>query len=210
VIFASDSFTVSFDDTPDPALTLHRPGGKASLSINVPLKGFYQRRNLPGVLQAVDVLATDGWLIDDHAIKSGIEKVVTNTGLKGRWQILKLRPLTVCDTAHNVDGIREVVAQINAQAPENLYFIIGVVRDKDVSGIIKLLPKNARYYFCQANIPRAMDAHQLAALALSHGLRGEVVTNVNDAIRKATQEASVNDMIFIGGSTFVVGDIDAL
>jgi dihydrofolate synthase/folylpolyglutamate synthase len=116
----------------------------------------------------------------------------------------------ICDTGHNVDGIREVVNQIEQQSFDRLWIVLGVVKDKDVSKVLQLLPKYAHYFFCQAKLPRAMDAEELKAKALNFGLRGEVVRDINEAIRQAKSLAQTNDMIFIGGSTFVVAEIDNL
>lgn len=176
----------------------------------LPLQGFYQRKNVLGVFKAVDILHTLGWKIAENDLKHGLRFVVTQTGLKGRWQILGKNPMKVCDTGHNADGIREVVNQIKAQPYRKLHIVFGVVKDKDINELLQLLPKEANYYFCQAKIPRALEATQLAAQAHQLGLRGIVVPDVNEAIRKAEQSASTADMIFIGGSTFVVAEIENL
>lgn len=211
LIFASDVFTASpRDNNSNMALTIRRRGVNLKDTLALPLNGFYQRKNILGVLAAVERLSMQGWSINDNALREGISRVISNTGLRGRWQVLRERPFTVCDTAHNVDGLKDVVEQIAAQVYHNLYVIIGLVKDKDISGILKLLPRNAKYFFCQATIPRAMDAHHLKALAEAQGLNGEVIDEVNAAIAKATEEAGEDDMIFIGGSTFVVADIDNL
>ena len=176
----------------------------------LPLQGFYQRKNVPGVLQSVDVLRDMGWKIAAHNLVRGLGSVVAQTGLKGRWQILGSSPFKVCDTGHNVEGIEEVANQIRQQSYANLHIVLGMVKDKDVIKVLKLLPGEAHYYFCQARIPRAMDAVQLAEIAASTGRRGTVVPDVNDAIRTAERNAAPDDMIFIGGSTFVVAEIETL
>ena len=145
-----------------------------------------------------------------HDLLNGLQRVVSQTGLKGRWQILGKKPLKVCDTGHNADGIAEVVNQIREQSYARLHIVLGMVKDKDVTQVLRLLPDDATYYFCQAKIPRAMDAHQLAEMAASLGRRGIIVPDVNDAIREAERNASPEDMIFIGGSTFVVAEIENL
>jgi dihydrofolate synthase/folylpolyglutamate synthase len=178
--------------------------------LELPLQGFYQSKNIPGVLQAVDLLRQSNWRISDEQVQLGLLRVISQTGLKGRWQVLGVHPMKVCDTAHNPDGIKEVVRQIQAQAYDTLHMVIGLVKDKDISAVLQLLPQGANYYFCQANIPRAMDAVLLAEQAAAHRLRGKVIRNVNEAIREAEHNASKNDMIFIGGSTFVVAEIDDL
>jgi dihydrofolate synthase / folylpolyglutamate synthase len=150
------------------------------------------------------------WPISDDDVRIGLLQVVSLTGIKGRWQLLGMNPLKVCDTAHNPDGIKEVVRQIKAQVYDSLHMVIGVVKDKDISAVLQLLPPKAYYYFCQANLPRALDAGLLAEQAADFDLFGKVVRNVNEAIREAEQNASENDMIFIGGSTFVVAEIENL
>lgn len=175
--------------------------------LNLPLRGFYQRKNVPGVLKAVDVLRETGYHISNDQLWNGLALVTEQTGLKGRWQRLGDLPLIICDTGHNPDGIQEVVAQIKQQIYRKLYMIIGMVKDKDVSEVLSLLPKDAIYYFCQAKIPRAMDASVLAAKAGETGLSGTVVPDVNEALRQAKEQAGEHDFIFIGGSTFIVAEI---
>jgi len=178
--------------------------------IDLPLQGFYQSKNIPGVLQSIDILREMNWQISDDHVQRGLLFVISQTGLKGRWQILGSSPMKVCDTAHNPDGIKEVVQQIKALTYDSLYIVIGMVKDKDISTVLQLLPHDAYYYFCQANIPRAMEAELLAEKAAAFGLRGEVIRNVNEAIREAERKATGDDVIFIGGSTFVVAEIDNL
>jgi dihydrofolate synthase/folylpolyglutamate synthase len=174
------------------------------------LKGHYQRRNIPGILAAIIEMRKKGFSISDKAIAEGIERGATITGLKGRWQKLREIPLTICDTGHNTDGIREVVAQLKTIAHQKLHFVIGMVKEKDVAAVLKELPREATYYFCQANIPRALPADVLAEAAGRIGLRGSIVPDVNEAIRQATKNATTDDLVFIGGSTFVVAEIDGL
>ncbi len=176
--------------------------------LNLPLQGSYQVKNLPGVLKAIDVVKSRGLTISPEHIKSGLEGTVVQTGLKGRWQRLQEKPLMVCDTGHNVDGIREVVRQIRQQRYRKLFIVFGMVKDKSRKEILELLPNDAFYYFCQAKIPRALDATVLAEEAEAVGLKGEVVPDVNEAIGKAKASAESDDFIFIGGSTFVVAEIE--
>lgn len=178
--------------------------------LKLPLQGSYQRKNLAGVLQAVDTLIDKGWKISNENIAGGLLQVVHQTGLKGRWQKLMDNPLTICDTGHNIDGMRELVQQIKTQPYKNLYMVLGMVNDKDIDEVLSILPKDATYYFCQANIPRALAATVLAEQASQKGLKGVVVPDVNEAIRQANTQATADDMIFIGGSTFVVAEIDNL
>ncbi|HNT50656.1 MAG TPA: folylpolyglutamate synthase/dihydrofolate synthase family protein [Cyclobacteriaceae bacterium] len=174
------------------------------------LKGSYQSKNIAGVLTATDELRTLGFTIPEPSVLTGLKNVTALTGLKGRWQILSNAPLTICDTGHNEAGIREILKQLNDVNFKNLHWVWGMVKDKDVSKIINLLPKAAQYYFCQATIPRAMDAATLAQYAKAAGLNGLVVADVNEAIQTARRNAAAGDLILIGGSTFVVAEIDNL
>jgi len=178
--------------------------------LNPQLKGNYQKKNIPGVLLTIEKLKTMGFLISDDHIQKGISQVTTLTGLKGRWQKLNDKPLMICDTGHNEAGISEIVTQIKTLSFKQLHMIIGMVKDKDITGVLHLLPKEAHYYFCQANIPRGMNAADLLEKAKVMGLKGEVVANVNDAIAQAKSVAGKEDLIFIGGSTFVVAEIEGL
>jgi len=181
-----------------------------TIELTLDLMGVYQRKNLGGVLQVVELLNGDGFNISQEAIRIALENVTTITGLKGRWQKLSDNPLVICDTGHNEAGIREVVAQIQAQKFEKLFIVLGCVKDKDLSSVLSLLPVDAFYFFCQAKIPRALDAIELSNRAAVFGLKGEVISDVNEAIGTARKKAIPNDFIFVGGSTFVVAEIENL
>jgi dihydrofolate synthase / folylpolyglutamate synthase len=211
VYFASDDFflTERFVDGKMLFEVRHK-GDIIFRDLYIPLQGYYQKKNLTGVLKAAEVLDNDNWGITAEGLREGLCKVVEQTGLKGRWQKLGDRPLIVCDTGHNVDGIREVVNQIRAQTFEKLHIVFGIVRDKDPDEVLEVLPKDAFYYFCEARIPRAMSAQHLADNARAKGLHGVVVSDVNAALRAAKSNASGNDMIFIGGSTYVVAELENL
>lgn len=183
---------------------------KVTSTYELDLKGIYQQKNLAGVLATLDELKNLGFKIPDEATEKGLSNTTTLTGLKGRWQKLKDNPLTICDTGHNEAGVIEILKQIKAQKFEKLFMVWGMVNDKDVSKILSILPSSAYYFFCQANIPRAMDANELFLKAKAAGLRGEVILNVNNAICQANERATQKDMIFIGGSTFLVAEIENL
>ena len=178
--------------------------------LKVDLNGDYQRFNLPGILEAVNQLRDQGWNLSEKALKTGLENISERTGLKGRWQILQTKPLIIADTGHNEAGILEVVAQLKNYAYAKLWMVIGMVNDKDISKVLDLLPLEASYIFCQADIPRAMDADELASKARAKGLKGQVIPKVMDALEFARKNASPYDLIFIGGSTFVVAEIENL
>lgn len=170
------------------------------------LQGSYQLKNLTGVLNMVDVLRSKGFMIEDKEVTHALRQVQKITGLRGRWQLISEKPLVIADTGHNEDGIREVLANLSRYTFRNLHIVLGMVNDKDVSKILKLLPKDALYYFCKASIPRAMDEHELAALAKKAGLKGNVFSTVADALATAKKRATAKDLLFVGGSTFTVAD----
>ncbi|MGY6521094.1 MAG: bifunctional folylpolyglutamate synthase/dihydrofolate synthase [Mongoliitalea sp.] len=205
--FAQESYHV--ERLPEiQGLASYRVEGDASLDLHIQLLGNYQAKNLPGVFKAIDVLQMKGWTIPLDAIQEGLKYVIDLTGLKGRWQILTEQPLVICDTGHNEDGIRMILEQLKQYKYHQLWMILGMVHDKDVSKILSLLPKDAYYLFCQASIPRAMPAKELANLAIAQGLQGLVIPNVNEAMEFAKKKAALEDLIFIGGSTFVVAEIN--
>lgn len=207
VFFAEDEY---YTEGPVTCLTVYKNNVEWFSGVNLSLKGAYQKKNIPGVLKTIDVLREQGFQISDEAIRKGLEKTTELTGLKGRWQTIGEKPLVICDTAHNEDGIREVV-QLIAQQPFNrLFIVLGMVADKQHDKILQLLPRQAHYVFCEANIPRALPAEQLAQKASKHGLTGEVVKNVNEALAYARSLAQFDDFIFVGGSTFVVAELNEL
>ncbi|UGS20712.1 bifunctional folylpolyglutamate synthase/dihydrofolate synthase [Flavobacterium cyclinae] len=170
------------------------------------LLGDYQRKNLKTVLQAIDLLKTE-FIIEENQIKLGLKNVIQNTGLLGRWQILNTQPFTVCDTAHNSQGLKIVLDQIQKHTFEALHVVLGVVNDKDLDSILPLFPKNAKYYFCKPNVPRGLDADKLGKKANDFGLIGKVYDSVSEAYINAKLLAQKTDFIYIGGSTFVVAEI---
>ncbi|PPL04567.1 bifunctional folylpolyglutamate synthase/dihydrofolate synthase [Parapedobacter indicus] len=170
------------------------------------LKGRYQAKNLPAVLMAVEILRSKGFSIEEVQVKQALKQVQRVTGLMGRWQTLASAPLIICDTGHNVDGWHEVLANIAVTPHSRLHMVLGVMRDKDLDKMLPLLPEDARYYFCEVAMPRALPAAELLAAAAMHGLDGEARSSVADALQAAQQHAAEDDLIFIGGSTFIVAD----
>lgn len=206
IIFADAKFSVTLENEGNYKVD---QSGKTK-HYRLDLKGLYQRKNLAGVLAVIDVLNENGFSISDDQVRRALSSTSSITGLKGRWQRLGELPLVICDTAHNEGGVKEVMQQIHSQQFEQLYFVWGCVNDKEIRTILSLLPKTAYYFFCQAKIPRAMKANELYAQALEFDLRGEIIQDVNEAIAKAKEKSSPKDFIFIGGSTFVVAEIDDL
>ncbi|MCB0492365.1 MAG: bifunctional folylpolyglutamate synthase/dihydrofolate synthase [Cyclobacteriaceae bacterium] len=208
--FAQERYKVARSATDIDTFIVQRDGNAISHHLKSELVGEYQKKNIAGVLAVVDELIELGFNISTSAIEKGIAETVTLTGLKGRWQQLGAKPLIYCDTAHNAEGITEVLSIIEAIPYKKLHIVFGMVKDKDIDAILSLLPKNAVYYFCAAEIPRALDAEVLAARATAFGLEYKVISKVREAIKSAKSSASPDDLIFIGGSTFVVAEIDEL
>jgi len=184
--------------------------GENGFSLDFGLLGDYQRHNLPGILESIAQLRKMGWDIPQEAVVQGLAHVIEFTGLKGRWQVLQENPMMIADTGHNESGMEEVIRQLQSQSYEQLWMVIGMVQDKDIGKVLDLLPKEATYIFCQAAIPRALDAATLAAKAGEKGVQGKVIPRVAEAIDFARKNAGPNDLIFIGGSTFVVAEIEDL
>jgi dihydrofolate synthase/folylpolyglutamate synthase len=171
------------------------------------LLGLYQLKNITTVLATVEVLNKKGFQLTDAIIRRGIQNVITTTGLLGRWQVLSQEPLIIADTGHNEAGIKEVLEQLKITPYERLHMIIGMVNDKDISSVLTLLPKDAIYYFCKANIPRALPAKALQAAAELKGLSGTAHDTVAGALQAAKNKATRGDLILIGGSTFTVAEV---
>ena len=172
------------------------------------LIGEYQTKNILGVLKSTEILNRLNFVINNTAVSEGIKSVISQTGLQGRWQVISQNPLVICDTAHNVAGISLVIKSIEKIKYNKLWMILGFVSDKDIAGILELLPQNANYIFCQANIPRALDCHKLSNQAKVFGLIGEEIPNVNEAIFFVKSKANIDDLIYVGGSTFIIAEIE--
>ncbi len=203
--FASENWQVERND--QNVYQLKNKNGITFDHITPDLKGLYQRKNIPAVLETVLSLRNSRLNISDQNIADGIANTIRNTGLLGRWQELSHTPYTVCDTGHNIDGLTEIVAQLKTCKFEKLHFIIGMVNDKDVDSVLHILPQDAIYYFCKASIPRAMDERVLAEKARKNNLHGETFPTVAEAYQAAREAAGDQDMIYIGGSTFVVAEV---
>jgi len=176
-------------------------------NLKLDLLGDYQKHNVCTVLQTIEVLQTKNINITNQNIYEGFAKVVEKTGLLGRWQIINKEPLTVCDTGHNEAGIEYVVNQIKNQKFDKLHIVLGTVNDKDINKILKFLPKEAEYYFTKASIPRALNEKELKSKAEEYNLYGNSFSNVKAAFEAANTNAKTNDMIFVGGSNFVVAEV---
>ncbi|MBN2775924.1 MAG: bifunctional folylpolyglutamate synthase/dihydrofolate synthase [Prolixibacteraceae bacterium] len=175
--------------------------------LKIDLAGMYQLENVITVIKSLELLKEKGWKISESQIYMGLGNVVANTGLLGRWQTIGYNPLIICDTGHNEDGIQMVVNQLKNTAFKKLHFIIGAVNDKNMDRILAILPKEAVYYFTKADIPRALDENILMEMATMAGLIGNSYSSVQKAFEAAKKAANNEDLIFIGGSTFVVAEI---
>lgn len=169
------------------------------------LLGGYQAYNAKTAVRAIQQLS--GFHIDENQIKNGLLKVAVSTGLKGRWQVLQNKPKIICDTAHNTEGLSMVMKQLQNEEYKQLHIVLGVVSDKNLDTVLPLFPVNAIYYFCQPDIPRALQVEELKTKAVDFNLEGEVFGSVNQAYKSARENALLNDIIYIGGSTFVVAEV---
>jgi len=188
-------------------MDVEKNGQLLYIDLKSELLGLYQQKNIPTVLLAIEQLIAVGFIITKEQQLEGIEYVVRNTGLMGRWQVLSQQPLVIADTGHNEAGINEVAAQLQQTPHKHLHFVLGMVNDKDISAVLSLLPKAATYYFCRANIPRAMDASLLKNLAQKKGLNGTVYSSVLSALDAAKTNAQQRDLIIVAGSTFTVAEV---
>ncbi|RRB06923.1 bifunctional folylpolyglutamate synthase/dihydrofolate synthase [Larkinella rosea] len=192
----------------------------ADFRVTLGLLGSYQLKNIAGVLAVLKILARPGFYSDrpdspafwisETDVLTGLAHVVTLTGLQGRWQILQHNPTVICDTGHNEPGIRNVMESLQTVAYAQLHLVVGFVKDKDLSKVIRLFPKQARYYFCEPTIPRALDAEILAEEFHTYGLEGDVFNDVNQALEAALALAKPEDCILVTGSTYVVAELNQL
>lgn len=209
VFFADQNYKCTLDETDYSSDTrnyeLAESSGGRLIRGSVGLEGDYQGKNIQTVFQSFQILKDIFTLSEDNLV-DGIRKVTQNTGLMGRWQVIGRDPLTICDTGHNLEGISYVLEQIRKIKKRETHFVIGFVSDKDLGPVLPLFPSSAKYYFTRASVPRALDEKELKEKALQFGLKGESFGDVASAISSARQNSSGSDLIFIGGSTFIVAD----
>jgi dihydrofolate synthase/folylpolyglutamate synthase len=214
LVYGSDLIKIARADHLDGKLSLDIDSGKTNVplyqNLILDLAGTYQQKNIGGVLSAIEILQNSDFEITKESVYGGLSKVVQNTGLKGRWQKLNDKPLAYCDTAHNHAGISETLRQFNSIRSTQKRFVIGFVADKDVSSILNIFPKEGIYYFTKPSNIRALNASNLQQEASKFGLHGNVYPNVNRALEKAILESNQDDTIYVGGSTFIVADLDQI
>ena len=171
------------------------------------LGGLCQIKNTNTLLSAIHILQAQGYCIEEKHIRDGVAHVCTLTGLMGRWQTIQESPKMVCDTGHNKGGISYITEQLALQKYNRLHIVIGMVNDKDISGVLAMMPTNATYYFTKASVKRALGEKEIQTLAKEYGLEGDAYPNVSDAVEAARKAAGHDDFIFVGGSTFIVADL---
>ncbi len=205
IVFANQCYSSSDIEMETPFLMKLKMG---SFNLESPLAGLYQVNNLKTVLTAIDQINKSNDLsIDVKSVEDGVRNVVKNTQLLGRWHQLNAHPLAIADTGHNPHGLKFVLDQIALLKSNQLHFVLGMVNDKDIDTVLSMLPKDAVYYFCKANIPRGMDAKELKVKANEYQLNGDVYASVSTAYQAALQKVNENDLVFVGGSTFTVAEV---
>lgn len=175
-------------------------------NLKVELEGFCQEKNTKTISTAIILLKEKGFQISEQNIRNGFSSVCRSTGLRGRWQKIQESPQVYCDTGHNVAGIELITKQLNKINCRNMRIVFGMVNDKDISHVLEILPKHAKYYFTKANVKRALDEKELLSKAKSYNLQGEAYPNVIEAYNKALNDSEKDDFIYVGGSTFIVAD----
>lgn len=209
ITYADKSLNISKAtfDTEKLNISVSNKSGVIYPDLELDLSGSYQLKNVLSVLEAVRVLRETGYVIDDSHVYSGLKHVKELTGLQGRWSVIGQNPLIICDTGHNEAGIREVVNNLERLQYQNLHIVLGMVKDKDITSVLNQLPKNATYYFCSPKLERALPAEELIKLAALQNLAGKSYPSVSKALEDAKANASTTDVIFVGGSTFVVAEV---
>jgi len=213
LVFASDEWEVKSKVKSQKSkvelldLEISNNSQSATYDLQLDLTATYQLKNIKTVLAAVEELRKQGFTITNEHLQTALRQVKMLTGLHGRWEVLRTDPLTICDTGHNPDGIKEVLKNIAATPYKNLHMVIGMVNDKDISKVLSMLPTNASYYFCRPDIPRGLEAESIKKQAATFGLYGDAYPTVKAALAAARQKAEKNDLVFVGGSTFVVAEV---
>ena len=212
LFFAEDYYAVTGAEALPEGQRIRMNHGptRQEVSFFLSLGGPYQKYNLGGVLLTIDQLREQGWSISAEAIAAGLAQVAELTGLRGRWQVLGRRPLRIADTGHNAAAWQQTMEQLRSYAAEQLHLVLGVSQGKDLEALWRVLPRDGKYYFCQAAIPRALPATALAQEAKKHALVGEVIEDVQTAYEQAQRNAQPDDLIWVGGSSFVVAELSAL
>lgn len=203
IIFAED---ISYCEQKDGNIFLIHPKNGETITVDSPLCGHYQEANICGVYAAFHLLKQKFPVLLDEHFENGIRHVIKNTDLRGRWETLQTNPLLICDIGHNAHGFKRILDSIRNTPHTKLYMVLGFVNDKDLSPVLNQLPKDACYIFTKSSSPRSIEAEELAEIAFGFGLEGQTIADVKEAVKAALSEASPDDLVFLGGSTFVVAD----
>jgi dihydrofolate synthase / folylpolyglutamate synthase len=205
IVFSDQEFHIIKQDK--GLFSVSSNSGTKYKNVELDLKGNYQQKNLATVFTALQLLNKTGFAIDEENIRNGLKNVSSQTGLMGRWQEIGKNPRIICDTGHNEAGIRFVIEQLKNEPHNQLHIVFGMVNDKDVDSILHLLPPDAIYYFTKAQVERALNEKILQEKAAFFHLAGQSYQTVREALNAAISNAKVNDLIFVGGSTFVVAEV---
>lgn len=212
VHLASEEFIVEYIDSSGDLLLCNVRNVSTNVveKLRLDLTGLYQTKNICTVLSAIGVLKELGIAISESNIHHGLENASAITGIKGRWQVLETKPALILDVAHNEDGIKQILIQLRHSYPSSTYhFVLGFVNDKDVDKVLSLFPVNAKYYFTNAHIPRALPATELQKAASEKLLEGKAFDDVNDAVKEARLQAMAQDVIMVCGSFFIIAEIES-
>jgi dihydrofolate synthase/folylpolyglutamate synthase len=207
ITFADQYYQIQSIEHKGPTQQISVRNKAETKAYSLDLTGTYQAKNILGVLATIDILREKGYTISENAIQQGLAHVQQLTGFQGRWQTLSTDPFIICDTGHNEDGIKEVVKNLETVSYTQLHVVLGAMKDKDLDHILPYLPKDAMYYFCSPALPRAMEAEELEMKASNYGLDGYIGGAVTDALDKAIANYKSGDLIFVGGSNFVVAEV---
>lgn len=205
ILFAEEEQLLQSSSTNESGERIYQTADFANLKGE--LGGLCQLKNTNTLLSAIRQLQKAGYRIAEDNVREGFAHVSRLTGLMGRWQKLGEHPTLICDTGHNVGGIAYIVEQLRLQKYDRLHIVMGMVNDKDISGVLGMLPQNAIYYFTRASVKRALPENELKELAQQAGLQGQTYPNVKTALEAAKQQSAENDFIFVGGSSFIVADL---
>ena len=210
IYFADQEYSVEPMEKEKPEEAIYRVSRGGELlfeQLTTDLTGSYQGKNIATVLKSIDVLNSLGYDLNRNSVLEGLANVKKNTSLLGRWHILGQSPLIICDTAHNEAGLGWNLRELKSMETGRLHFVLSFVNDKDLDAILPLFPQNARYYFTKADIPRALNEQELQEKAATYNLKGDSFSTSGDALQEAKRRAQSDDLIYVGGSTFLVSEV---
>ena len=212
IVFAEDRFKITASEQLNGLLVcdIKDQRNNTTSTVSLDLNGWYQSKNIISVLYAVDILIAQGFYLSAAVAEAALKKVKIVTGLRGRWDIIQQQPTIITDVAHNAEGIEQVLLQLKNNYPSAAFhFVMGFVKDKDINKVLALLPADAKYYFTNAHLPRALSFQELQTMAADYELKGNGFDDVNDAISAAKRAATIKDVIMVCGSFFIIAEIAA-